>query len=59
MNSGGLLRDESARNDGALGNSDGGENDGSLLDSQTAMLSELLLKFGLGALGVHAITSPL
>ena len=55
----GLLRDESARNDGALGNSDGGENDGSLLDSQTAMLSELLLKFGLGALGVHAITSPL
>ena len=26
---------------------------------QTAMLCELLLKFGLGALGVHAITSPL
>lgn len=28
-------------------------------DSQTAMLTELLLKHGLGALGVHAISKPL
>ncbi|MES2050249.1 MAG: DNA methyltransferase, partial [Pseudomonadota bacterium] len=28
-------------------------------DTQTAMLTELLLKHGLGALGVHAITHPL
>ena len=34
-------------------------NDGGVADAQTAMLAELLLKFGLGALGVHAITSPL
>ena len=28
-------------------------------DAQTAMLAELLLKHGLGALGVHAITKPI
>jgi adenine-specific DNA-methyltransferase len=28
------------------------------VDSQTAMLTELLLKHGLGALGVHAISEP-
>lgn len=28
-------------------------------DTQTAMLTELLLKHGLGALGVHAVTRPL
>lgn len=37
------------------------EKDGKALrefDSQTAMLTELLLKHGLGALGVHAISEP-
>ncbi len=29
------------------------------VDAQTAMLTELLLKHGLGALGVHAISKPL
>jgi adenine-specific DNA-methyltransferase len=32
---------------------------GRTTDAQTAMLAELLLKHGLGALGVHAITRPL
>ena len=46
-------------NDGGGGNDGVGVNDAHFVDSQTAMLSELLLKFGLGALGVHAITRPL
>ncbi len=29
-----------------------------IVDSQTAMLTELLLKHGLGALGVHAVSEP-
>ncbi len=37
-------------NDGERGGNDG--------DTQTAMLAELLLKHGLGALGVHAIAKP-
>jgi adenine-specific DNA-methyltransferase len=48
-------------NDGGDGNAEGSGdhgdsgNDGS---AQTAMLTELLLKHGLGALGVHAISKP-
>ncbi|MEY4588080.1 MAG: hypothetical protein RL497_156 [Pseudomonadota bacterium] len=35
------------------------QSSGQTADTQTAMLAELLLKNGLGALGVHAITRPL
>jgi adenine-specific DNA-methyltransferase len=49
-------RDDGQGGDVGQGGNDGGGEDGNL---HTAMLAELLLKHGLGALGVDAISSPL